>query len=92
MKSGPQKQNLDHDQEHDADWATEPLPPFSLADARVAAPVRTRAQRIALLDELLPKRILLLDGAMGTMIQRERLVEAAYRGVRFADWPSDLRG
>ena len=92
MKSGPQKQNLDHHQEHDADWATEPLPPFSLAEARAAAPVRSRAQRIALLDALLPKRILLLDGAMGTMIQRERLDEAAYRGARFADWPSDLRG
>ena len=92
MKFGPQKQNLDHDQEHDADWATEPLPAFSLAEARAAAPVRTRAQRLALLGELLPKRILLLDGAMGTMIQRERLDEAAYRGARFADWPSDLRG
>jgi 5-methyltetrahydrofolate--homocysteine methyltransferase len=37
-------------------------------------------------------RILILDGAMGTMIQRYGLTEADYRGARFADWPSDLRG
>ena len=92
MKTGLQQQNLDHNHDHDAEWATEPLPPFSLADARTAVPVRTRAERIAMLGELLPQRILLLDGAMGTMIQRERLDEAAYRGQRFADWASDLRG
>lgn len=37
-------------------------------------------------------RILIVDGAMGTMIQGEGLVEADYRGTRFADWPSDVRG
>ncbi|HLN76285.1 MAG TPA: methionine synthase [Nocardioidaceae bacterium] len=37
-------------------------------------------------------RIMVLDGAMGTMIQRHRLEEADYRGERFADWPSDLKG
>jgi len=37
-------------------------------------------------------RILVLDGAMGTAIQRDRPGEAAYRGERFADWPSDLIG
>ncbi|MEA3274450.1 MAG: methionine synthase [Pseudomonadota bacterium] len=41
---------------------------------------------------LLRERILILDGAMGTMIQRHRLEEAEYRGERFADWPSDLKG
>lgn len=40
----------------------------------------------------LKQRILLLDGAMGTMIQRHKPDEAAYRGERFADWPSDLKG
>ncbi|MBF0470713.1 MAG: methionine synthase [Gammaproteobacteria bacterium] len=40
----------------------------------------------------LEQRILILDGAMGTMIQRHRLDEAAYRGERFRDWPSDLKG
>ena len=38
------------------------------------------------------RRILILDGAMGTMIQRYGLGEADYRGTRFADWPSDLKG
>lgn len=41
--------------------------------------------RVALLDELLSKRILILDGAMGTMIQRHRLEEADYRGERFKE-------
>jgi len=44
------------------------------------------------LQALLAERILVLDGAMGTMIQRERLDEARYRGERFRDWPHDLRG
>ncbi len=44
------------------------------------------------LRELLARRILLLDGAMGTMIQRHQLEEADYRGERFADWPTDLKG
>ena len=92
MKTGLQQQNLDHNHDHDAAWATEPLPPFTLADARTAVPVRTRDERIAMLGGLLAQRILLLDGAMGTMIQRERLDEVAYRGQRFAAWASDLRG
>jgi len=44
------------------------------------------------LQTLLGQRILILDGAMGTMIQRHQLDEADYRGERFADWPSDLKG
>lgn len=40
----------------------------------------------------LNKRILVIDGAMGTMIQRYKLTEADYRGERFKDWPSDLKG
>ena len=52
----------------------------------------SRKQRITHLHEALKQRILLLDGAMGTMIQRHKLDEAAYRGERFADWPSDLKG
>jgi 5-methyltetrahydrofolate--homocysteine methyltransferase len=40
----------------------------------------------------LEKRILVIDGAMGTMIQRHNLTEADYRGDRFKDWPSDLKG
>ncbi|MES1217281.1 MAG: homocysteine S-methyltransferase family protein, partial [Bacteroidota bacterium] len=42
--------------------------------------------------ELLNERILIIDGAMGTMIQRHKLTEADYRGDRFKNWPSDLKG
>src|SRR5690348_11801836 len=42
--------------------------------------------------ELLQKRILIIDGAMGTMIQRYKLGEADYRGERFKDWPTDIKG
>ncbi|GAA4126172.1 methionine synthase [Nocardioides fonticola] len=44
------------------------------------------------LASLMRERILVLDGAMGTAIQRDRPDEAGYRGERFADWPSDLVG
>ncbi len=44
------------------------------------------------LEALLRKRILVLDGAMGTMVQQHGLGEADYRGKRFADHPSDLKG
>ncbi|MEU4220397.1 methionine synthase [Actinoplanes sp. NPDC026623] len=44
------------------------------------------------LTELLRSRILVLDGAMGTMIQRHGFSEEDYRGERFADWPSDVKG
>ncbi len=44
------------------------------------------------LTTLLQQRILILDGAMGTMIQRHKLEEADYRGEQFKDWPSDLKG
>jgi 5-methyltetrahydrofolate--homocysteine methyltransferase len=52
-------------------------------------PVYTRA---AALPEILKQRIVVLDGAMGTLIQRYRLSEADYRGARFADHPKDLKG
>ena len=45
-----------------------------------------------ILSDLLQKRIVIIDGAMGTMIQRYKLEEADYRGERFKDWPSDLKG
>ncbi len=48
--------------------------------------------RSALLHDLLSRRILILDGAMGTMIQRHELAEADYRGERFAAHGKDLRG
>jgi 5-methyltetrahydrofolate--homocysteine methyltransferase len=44
------------------------------------------------LQALFKERIAILDGAMGTMIQRHKLTEEAYRGERFADWGQDLKG
>jgi 5-methyltetrahydrofolate--homocysteine methyltransferase len=48
--------------------------------------------RSALFADLLQQRILILDGAMGTMIQRHKLAEDDYRGARFADHPRELKG
>jgi 5-methyltetrahydrofolate--homocysteine methyltransferase len=53
---------------------------------------RTREARLSELEPLLARRILVLDGAMGTMIQSYQLAEKDYRGERFAGWPRDLRG
>jgi 5-methyltetrahydrofolate--homocysteine methyltransferase len=53
---------------------------------------RTREARLAELEPLLARRILVLDGAMGTMIQSYRLGEQDYRGERFAGWTRDLKG
>jgi len=55
-----------------------PLPPHN--DARAA------------LTAAAAERILVLDGAMGTMIQQLKLDEQGYRGERFKDWPKDIRG
>src|SRR5258705_8897144 len=55
-------------------------------------PIATRPARLAALEDALKQRILVLDGAMGTMIQRYSLTEAQYRGERFKDFPKDLRG
>ena len=52
-------------------------------------PAYTRA---AQLPALLQQRIVIIDGAMGTMIQRYKLSEADFRGARFADHPKDLKG
>jgi 5-methyltetrahydrofolate--homocysteine methyltransferase len=52
-------------------------------------PAYTRAQA---LPEILKNRIAILDGAMGTMIQRFKLSEADYRGERFKDFPKDVKG
>lgn len=54
--------------------------------------ILTRDERLSQLRQILTERILVLDGAMGTMIQRHRLDEAAYRGERFKDWHRDVKG
>ncbi len=55
-------------------------------------PYPGRPGRIAALKDALEKRILVLDGAAGTFIQGYELDEAGYRGARFADWASDIKG
>lgn len=52
----------------------------------------TVSTKIDALYQQLARRIMVLDGAMGTMIQRYRLEEADFRGSRFAEWPCDLKG
>ena len=51
-----------------------------------------RKERIALLRKRAENKILILDGAMGTMIQKHNLTEEDYRGERFADWKQDVKG
>ena len=51
-----------------------------------------RQERIERLKRVLDERIVLLDGAMGTMVQQHRLDERGYRGERFRDHGRDLRG
>ncbi|HNV16039.1 MAG TPA: homocysteine S-methyltransferase family protein, partial [Dermatophilaceae bacterium] len=69
------------------------------APETVSAPVRAtevpsspRPDATVALTQALRTRILVLDGAMGTLIQRHELTEADYRGARFADWGQDLKG
>ena len=52
----------------------------------------TYSKQYDILKDLLEKRILILDGAMGTMIQKYKLTEAQYRGNRFKDWNGDIKG
>jgi 5-methyltetrahydrofolate--homocysteine methyltransferase len=52
----------------------------------------TREERIATLKSAVKSRILVLDGAMGTMIQRYKLEEKDFRGERFKDWEHDVKG
>ena len=54
--------------------------------------ISLRPDATAELTALLQSRIMVLDGAMGTAIQRDRPDEAGYRGERFKDWPSDVQG
>ena len=51
-----------------------------------------RKPSYAALEAAAAKRILIIDGAMGTMIQRHKLDEAGYRGARFKDWMRDVKG
>ncbi|HEX8781304.1 MAG TPA: methionine synthase, partial [Nocardioides sp.] len=55
-------------------------------------PVTHRPDATEQLSALMRDRVLVIDGAMGTMIQGHRLTDAQYRGERFADHPGDLQG
>lgn len=55
-------------------------------------PAHATATAATSLREAATQRILILDGAMGTMLQRHKLSEADFRGERFADWQTDLQG
>ena len=66
--------------------------PPAVTPGSLTAPPRTRESRLRELVPLLQRRILVLDGAMGTMIQSYQLGEQDYRGDRFAGWESDLKG
>lgn len=52
----------------------------------------TRNERIAALKTASQERILVLDGAMGTMVQKHKLTEEDFRGERFKDWERDVKG
>ncbi|MBF0462097.1 MAG: methionine synthase [Magnetococcales bacterium] len=58
----------------------------------MAQQAKKTTKKIEIFHQTLPSRILILDGAMGTMLQRHRLTEADFRGTRFADHPVDLQG
>ncbi len=70
-------------------WACARWPPRRGWRELQSVPTLTRGEALL---ALLRERLVILDGAMGTMIQQHRLDEAQFRGARFADWPSDLRG
>ncbi|MCG8548606.1 MAG: homocysteine S-methyltransferase family protein, partial [Alphaproteobacteria bacterium] len=53
---------------------------------------RASRDTAALLESLLRQRILVLDGAMGTMLQKHPLEEEDFRGARFADWKQPVKG
>ena len=63
----------------------------NISDSTTFAP-NTRPDCTDELSATLSRRIMVIDGAMGTAIQRDRPDEAGYRGERFADWPSDVVG
>jgi len=54
--------------------------------------MHVKTNRTELINQALAERILILDGAMGSLIQTYKLEEADYRGERFADWECDVKG
>src|SRR3954470_16025302 len=81
---------------HDLGIRSSSWPGFLRLSSREESPLSESPQwRPDVTDELtrtLGERIMVIDGAMGTAIQRDRPDEAGYRGERFADWPTALQG
>src|SRR5690606_9796659 len=74
-------------------YPTRPQAMSSAPAPHPAAPAPANGDEVrAALSRAAAERILILDGAMGTMIQALKLDEAGYRGERFADWHKDVRG
>ena len=69
-----------------------PVPPRLRAERHNSRVATAEASRTARLRELLAQRILVLDGAWGTMLQRQGLSDADYRGERFRDHPREVAG
>src|SRR3989344_2130118 len=65
---------------------------FHASQVVLSMSLSDRSARLNALQQALKERILILDGGMGTMIQSYKLEEEDYRGTRFADWPSDVKG
>jgi 5-methyltetrahydrofolate--homocysteine methyltransferase len=65
---------------------------MSHASENRSDPFFAQLERAAAFRRLLGERIVIMDGAMGTMIQRHRLDEAAFRGARLRDYTRDLKG
>ena len=63
-----------------------------MSEKTTISATHTAQSRITALKEALAKRILVIDGAMGSMIQTYNLQETDYRGERFADFATDLKG
>lgn len=63
-----------------------------MSTTRPGFPSLERPDATAELTQLLKHRVLIIDGAMGTMIQAHQLDEAGFRGERFADWTSEVKG
>ncbi|GAA0985251.1 Methionine synthase [Nocardioides aquaticus] len=74
-----------------SDTASDTASDTTVPVTRVSRPDH-RPDPTAALEAVLRERILVVDGAMGTAIQRDRPDEAGYRGDRFADWHRDLQG
>ena len=61
-------------------------------DFKMSVSAKNRQYTTELLRQQLQQRILMLDSAMGTMIQKHELAEEDFRGERFKDWPCDMKG